>query len=76
MEQEQAMAVLNKVAVQNGVSLDVVLEEIEAIIEGGINSHDMQIRRRWEAIPREGDAPTVEELMIYLVNEVHKRGAS
>jgi len=63
------MAVLRRVAEEYGVTLDTVLREIENLIRMGTESTDPQIRKRWEVIPSDGVAPTVMELVDYLVRK-------
>ena len=70
MEQKQIAGVLQRVADENGVSLDTVLEEIEKVIDHGMRSQDPIVRRRWDLIPRQGERPSVSELMTYLVEQV------
>ncbi len=70
MDQAYVMAVLRRVAEENGVTLDTVLKEIDELIRIGTESKDPQIRRRWEAIPSEGPIPTVVELVDYLVRQI------
>ena len=68
MEQQRVRAVLQRVADQNGVPLDTVLEEIERVIDNGMESPNPQIRVRWRRIPRRGAKPNVAELVTYLVD--------
>ena len=70
MDEKRIMGVLQRVADENGVSLDTVLEEIEQIIDVGKQSRDPLIRSRWEAMTRRGRQPTVTELMRYLIEQV------
>ena len=70
MDQKRIMGVLEKVAVENGVPLDTVIDEIEKIIDIGISSQDHLVRRRWESIPHQGKRPTVLELVSFLIEQV------
>ena len=63
--QERVMGLLSQVAKENGVTLETVIMEIEKIIQNGLHSKDAQVRKRWQRIPRKGDAPTVAELISY-----------
>lgn len=73
MDEKRIMDILQKVADQNGVPLTTVLEEIERVIDGGMESPDPQIRMRWQQIPCRGRKPSVSELMVYLVNRAAGR---
>ena len=68
MDEKGIMDVLQRVADQNGVPLSVVLEEIERVIDSGVDSPNPQVRVRWKRIPRRSAKPTVVELMAYLVD--------
>lgn len=76
MEQERINAVLRRVAEEDGVTVDEVMEEIRKIIDFGVHSQDPQVRKQWDAIPRQGDKPTVAELMSYLFAEVQKHSTA
>ena len=68
MDEKRIMGVLQRVADQNGVPLSTVLEEIEQVIDNGVDSTNPQIRVQWKRIPRRGAKPTVLELMDYLAD--------
>ena len=70
MDQKRIMGALQTVADENGVTLDTVMEEIEKVIDMGMESKAPLVRRRWDAIPCQGDRPTVVELVDHLVGQV------
>ena len=74
MKYESIRFALRQVARENGVSIDMVYQEIERVIESGMSSEDPLIRKRWGEIPGSGEVPTVEELMEYLLQEITGRG--
>ena len=69
MDEKRIMDVLQQVAEQYGVPLFTVLEEIERVIDSGVDSPNPQIRVQWKRIPRRGAKPSVTELMAYLVGK-------
>ena len=69
MEKEMIHSVLCRVAHDNGVPVEEVYREIEKVIDMGIGSRNLLIRSQWEQIPRRGEVPTVEELVIYLLRK-------
>ena len=69
MDEEQAMEILQRVAMMNGVPLDIVVEEIDLAIQEGIQSPDPQIQARWKQIPRRGEIPTATELLRWLAEQ-------
>ena len=68
MEEKRIVDILQRVADQNGVPLAAVLEEIDRVIDNGMESPNPQIRVQWERIPRKGAKPNAAELMTYLVD--------
>ena len=68
MEEKRIVDILQRVADQNGVPLAAVLEEIDRVIDNGMESPNPQIRVRWKRIPRKGAKPNAAELMTYLVD--------
>lgn len=74
MDEKRVMDVLQRVAEQNGVPLVSVIEEIERVIDSGVNSSNPQIRVEWKQIPRRGAKPSVTELMTYLVEKTMEMG--
>ena len=68
MEEKRIVDILQRVADQNGVPLAAVLEEIDRVIDNGMESPNPQIRVQWKRIPRKGAKPNAAELMPYLVD--------
>jgi len=66
----EAAAVLNQIAEQDGVSLDIVRYEISVAIELALaNAHDGSNPRSleiWKSILRKDKIPTPEELIAYM----------
>lgn len=70
MKQENARKALEAVAKQNGVPLETVIREIELTIQTAMASPDPAVRSRWANIPRSGNTPTPEELVMYLTERL------
>ena len=63
-------AALRKVAEENGVSVEEVRREIQAIIDDLYNSDDPEITNKWHSITETGQKPTVEQMIEYLTAKV------
>ena len=74
MKRERIIAALQQVADENDMSLEAVLEEINHVIEIGIQSDDPSVQERWGRIPRTGQVPTAVELMEYLIAQLMEQG--
>ena len=72
MQEQRALAALRRVAVENGVTVENVLSEIEQLIRDCTKSEDPEICRQWAAIPCAGEMPTPLELMEHLMKKVQE----
>ena len=61
---------LRNVAEENGVSVEEVRREIQAIIDDLYNSDDPEIKSNWHSITETGQKPTVEQMIEYLSAKV------
>lgn len=61
---------LSKVAEENGVSVEEVRREIQAIIDDLYNSDDHEIKSKCLSITETGQKPTVEQMIEYLTAKV------
>ena len=68
--------VLERVAEHNGTTVEAVQQEINKAIAVGMENPDEAIREKWAEIPCEGDVPTPEELIAYVVKEAAERAIS
>ncbi len=66
MNIEKAYRSLERVAEQEGITIEQVIEEINEVIQIGMANPDPIIKARWALIPRVGKAPTAVELVAYL----------
>lgn len=74
MEKKRINVILDKVASENGASVDEVLFEMESAISQAHHkamlSNDKALLRLWEDIPRKGDIPTPAEMIDFLSKKV------
>ena len=61
---------LRKVAEENGVSVEEVRREIQAIIDDLYNNDDPEIKSKWRSITETGQKPNVEQMIEYLTAKV------
>ena len=64
---------LRKVAEENGVSVEEVRRDIQAIIDDLYNSDDPEIKSKWRSITETGQKPTVEQMIEYLTAKVTRQ---
>ena len=57
-------------AEERGITEEEMREQIQQRIIAGLNSPDPARRKQWEAIPHEGDIPTPEEYVRYVVEKL------
>lgn len=58
---------LRTIAAQEGISECEVRNEIAYAVSLALKSSDPQIQNFWKKIPCEGESPTVEEIIDYIV---------
>lgn len=75
MNDRAAKRALQRIALENGVSVAEVRQEIEAALAAGRSSDDPQVQARWAAIPCRGQQPTVEEVIIHLARQAKQTRA-
>lgn len=61
-----AKKALMKLAKQKGVPVEQVRREIEKAMFLGLVNQEWAVRQTWQSIPKEGQVPTVEEVIIHL----------
>ena len=66
MNIEKAYRSLQRVAQQQGITIEQVIESINEVIQIGMANPDPIVKARWALIPRKGEAPTAVELVAYL----------
>lgn len=72
MSQLVAKRAMEQAALRFGVSYEEVRLEIEAAITAAMKAQDQSVRMQWEKIPRYGEMPTPDELIMYISALVRK----
>lgn len=63
-----------RMAKERGITEEELKEQIQQRIIAGLNSPDPVRRNQWEAIPHEGDIPTPEEFIHFVVEKLTTEG--
>lgn len=66
------MDIFKKVAAANGVSAEEVSKEISKAIDLAFKNADGKEKINLEEIPCDGDKPTPEELIAYIINRINE----
>ena len=61
-----AAGALEAVAKKYGVSIEEVKREIDLAIESAQNHPNKEAQAFWDSIPREGNMPTPEEVIMFI----------
>ncbi len=61
---------LRAIADQEGITEDDVRNEIAYAISLALKSNDPKVQNFWKKIPCEGESPTVEEIIDYIVTQL------
>lgn len=61
---------MEKIAQENGVTIFEVRREIEKAIEEGMKSAEPSAIHFWHSVPRQGEIPTPEEVVLYMAQMV------
>ena len=62
--------IFKRMAEERGITEKEMREQIQQHIIAGLNGHDPVQRKQWEAIPHEGDIPTPEEYVRYIIEKL------
>ncbi len=62
--------ILENIAVQNGVSVAQVRQDIQDALDQGWNSTDENVKAYWRKIPAKHEKPTLEEVLLYIINSI------
>lgn len=68
--------ILKDIAVKNGVSAAQVRRDIQAALDEGWNSDDENVKAYWRKIPAKHGKPTLEEVILFMVNECKNESSS
>lgn len=61
---------MEKVAKKHGTTALEVYSEIQKVIDVGMKDSDEEVQKNWKKVPYEGEKPSPEELIQYLVGEM------
>ena len=64
-----ATRTLEAVAMKEGVTVSEVKKEIQKAMLIGLCSQDPAVQAHWAKIPREGEVPTPEEVILFLTEQ-------
>ena len=62
--------ILKKIAMQNGVSVDQVRQDIQEALDYGWNSTDKNVQAYWRKIPAKHGKPTLDKVLLYIINSI------
>ncbi len=68
--------ILKDIAVKNGVSAAQVRRDIQAALDEGWNSDNENVKAYWRKIPAKHGKPTLEEVILFMVNECKNESSS
>lgn len=72
LTKEKATKIFEKVAKENGVTLEEVLKEVKFAMLMGMKNQSPEVQAKWKEIPHDGNTATPEELLIYLSGQFIK----
>lgn len=67
---------MKKIAEREGIPVESVRKHIQIAMLNGLCSNDPQVKAFWASIPRKGDVPTPEELIMYVSVGIKNRTSS
>jgi len=73
MKVKKAEKALRQIAAKEGVSVEEVRREIEIAINAAQENSDPNIQAFWEHIPRKGERPTPEEVIVYIASMFNEK---
>jgi hypothetical protein len=76
MQHEIITNALRTIAQNEGITEEEVRNEIALASSYALKSDDPKVQNFWKNIPCEGDAPTVEEIINYIIVELLIQGNS
>lgn len=69
-----AQNAIREIAMREGVSEEYVRKQMQIAMLSGLCSTDPKVKARWESVPREGDIPTPEELIVFCADAIRHEG--
>lgn len=71
---EVAARSIEKIAVKEGTTPEMVRKHIQLAMLNGLISDDPKVKAEWAKIPRAGEVPTPEELIAYYAAQLADHG--
>lgn len=65
---------IRKIAADSGESVESVRRNIQIAMVNGLASTDADVQRFWQSVPREGELPTPEDLILYIAEVAMDKG--
>lgn len=69
MKKSKGLKAIERVAIQNGVSVEEVRKEIECAINAGMSNPDPTARAFWDKYIKSGRKPSAEEFIVYMAEK-------
>ena len=66
-EWDAAATVIQRIAIQDGRTVEEVRKEMKLAMFCGLSNNDPQVQTMWKSIPCEGEYPEPEELIAWAV---------
>lgn len=63
---------LRQIAKKEGISEEEVRKEIAYAVSLALKSNNPKVQNFWKNIPCEGDSPTIEEVIDYIILNLHQ----
>jgi len=73
MKVKKAEKALRQIAEKEGVSVEEVRREIEIAINAARENPDANIQAFWKHIPRKGEWPTPEEVIVHIASMFNEK---
>ncbi len=62
--------IFRQIAIKNGVSVSKVRQDIQKALDEGWDSSDEKVKAYWRKIPTKHKKPTLEEVVLYIINSI------
>ena len=70
MDKSKVISAFEKIAREEGISVDEVRCEIQKAIDDAMQSDDPAVQAYWKKIKYKGEKPTLEEVVLYIAKQV------
>lgn len=72
MDKTRAKKAIKEAAKLDGIDEKKYMKNLQEAIDAGFDNPDADVQAVWKNIPLEGDRPTPEEVICFLVKEVKR----